>query len=141
MRAALRMAIIGTTVAVMACDGSRVSAPIAGGAGASTGAPNAGHSVVGTWRRTIYLLDEAGAHSSETTWRFNANGTATRLTITRNHTAGIGDAQSVDARWEPLAQAVRVTFLPPSSGTFDFSVRLEGTTLYLASQAYNRVAP
>ena len=50
------------------------------------------------------------------------------------------DAQTVDARWEPLVQTVRITYLPPSSGTFEFSYRVNGDTLYLASQPYARIA-
>ena len=88
------------------------------------------------------LNPTAGSHpsSSETTWRFNADGTASRLSVTRNFTAGLADAQTVDARWEPLVQTVRITYLPPSSGTFEFSYRVNGDTLYLASQPYARIA-
>ena len=97
---------------------------------------------VGTWRRILYFLaDDGSASSSETTWRFNADGTASRLSVTRNYTAGLADAQTVDARWEPLTQTVRITYLPPSTGTFEFSYRVTRDTLYLASQAYGRIAP
>ena len=37
-------------------------------------------------------------------------------------------------------QTVRITYLPPSSGTFEFSYRVAGDTLYLASQPYARIA-
>ena len=126
-----------------ACDGGRLGAPAGGvlGGTGTTGA-NASSGLVGTWRRILYFLAEDGsASSSETTWRFNADGTASRLSVTRNYTAGLADAQTVDARWEALTQTVRITYLSPSSGTFEFSYRVNRDTLYLASQAYARIAP
>ena len=129
---------------VAACDGGRLSAPVGGTLGtAGTGTPGttASSELVGTWRRILYFLaDDGSASSSETTWRFNADGTASRVSVTRNYTAGLADAQTVDARWEPLVQTVRITYLPPSSGTFEFTYRVNSDTLYLASQAYARLA-
>jgi hypothetical protein len=87
----------------------------------------------------LFFADDGSASSNETTWRFNSDGTASRLTVTRNFTAGLFDSQTVDARWEALAQSVRITYLPPSSGTFEFSFRITNDTLYLASQGYGRV--
>lgn len=123
-----------------ACDGGGFRTPLGTSA---TGASGTGASgLVGTWRRTIFFLGEDGsANSSETTWRFNADRSAWRSTVTRNHTAGVSDALLVNATWEPLPQAVRITFLPPSSGTFEFAYRITADTLYLASQAYGRIAP
>lgn len=124
-----------------ACDSGRLSAPrgtltngtIGGGSAAST-------ALVGTWRRVLFFFtDDGSSASNETTWRFNSDGTASRLTVTRNFTAGLFDAQTVDARWEALTQSVRITYLPPSSGTFEFSYRITNDTLYLASQGYGRV--
>ena len=144
MRALHRLAIVVAALAAVACDGSRLSAPGTAGTfpvgGVGGGTRPSGHFLVGSWRRTIFFVDEFGqAHSTETTWRFSESGSASRLTIARNHTAGLADSQYLEAQWEPLPQAVRITYLPPSSGTFEFSIRLEGSTLYLASQAYNRV--
>jgi hypothetical protein len=130
-------------VALAACDSGRIGAPFGprNGTAGTTGTGSATN-LVGTWRRIIFFLaDDGSASSSETTWRFNANGTATRVSVTRNFTAGLADAQSVDARWEALTQTVRITYLAPSSGTFEFSYRVSGDTLYLASQGYARVAP
>ena len=61
--------------------------------------------------------------------------------MTRTFTAGLADYQTLDARWEALTQTVRITYLPPSSGTFEFSYRVTRDTLYLASQGYARVSP
>ena len=131
-------------IALAACDSGRLGAPP--GSIGTTGTAGTGNTtasgLVGTWRRIIYFLaDDGSASSSETTWRFNSNGSASRLSVTRNFTAGLSDAQSVDARWEALTQSVRITYLPPSSGTFEFSYRISRDTVYLASQGYARVAP
>ena len=129
-------------VAVLAaCDTGRLSAPrgTAGTVGTIGGAA-ASTALVGTWRHILYFFAEDGsAASNETTWRFNADGTANRLTVTRNYTAGLFDSQTVDARWEAQAQSVRITYLPPSSGAFEFFYRISNDTLYLASQGYGRV--
>ena len=127
------------------CDSGRLGAPRGStigtpGTTGTSGTTSSG--LVGTWRRILYFLaDDGSASSSETTWRFSANGTASRLSVTRNFTAGLSDAQTVDARWEALTQTVRITYLPPSSGTFEFSYRITRDTLYLASQGYARVGP
>ena len=128
-------------IALAACDSGRLGAPRGSTLGTGTTGSSAS-SIVGTWRRILYFLAADGsANSSETTWRFNTDGTATRVSVTRNYTAGLADAQSVDARWELLTQTVRITYLPPSSGTFEFTYRITRDTLYLASQGYARVAP
>lgn len=125
---------------VVACDSGRLGGPL-GSAGGTVGT-QPGSGLVGTWRRIIFFIAEDGSSgSNETTWRFRSDGTASRLTVTRNFTAGIADAQTLDARWEALPQSVRITYLPPSSGTFDFSYRIVADTLFLASQAYGRVGP
>jgi hypothetical protein len=130
---------------VVACDSGRLGAPASGAlgtGGTGTPRPTTASGLVGTWRRILYFLaDDGSASSSETTWRFNADGTASRMSVTRNYTAGLADAQTVDARWEALTQTVRITYLPPSTGTFEFSYRVTRDTLYLASQAYGRIAP
>jgi hypothetical protein len=128
-------------VALAACDSGRLGAPLGSTRGtAGTGGSSIATGVVGTWRRILYFLAADGsANSSETTWRFNADGTASRVSVTRNYTAGLSDAQTVEARWEALTQAIRITYLAPSSGTFELSYRLSQDTLYLASQGYARV--
>ena len=128
-------------VLVAACDGGRFSGPRGStGGGPGTAGGNPASSIVGTWRRILYFIAADGsAGASETIWTFSSNGAASRTSISRNYTAGVADAQTVDARWEQLTQSVRVTFLPPSSGTFEYSFRITGDTLYLASQGYGRV--
>lgn len=130
---------------VAGCDSGRLGAPLGSSTTGTTGTTgsvgtSAARGLVGTWRRILYFIAADGsASSSETTWRFNADGSANRLSVTRNFTAGLADSQTVDARWEALTQSIRVTFLPPSSGTFEFTYRISADTLFLASQPYVRV--
>ena len=104
-----RWNVLGTVLvllALAACDSGRLGAPLgprgtAGGIGGGSGGGSVAAGVVGTWQRILYFLaDDGSASSTETTWRFNADGTASRLSVTRNFTAGLADAQTVDARWE-----------------------------------------
>lgn len=133
--------MIAMLALLAACDSGRLGAPRGSTLG-GTGGTTAASGIVGTWRRIVYFLaDDGSASSSETTWRFSGDGSASRLSVTRNFTAGLADAQTVDARWEALTQSIRVTFLPPSSGTFEYSYRISRDTLYLASQGYARVGP
>ena len=140
----VRFCAIVLLAILAACDSGRLTAPrgrsTTGTTGTIGGGSAAAAALVGTWRRVLYFFaDDGSASSNETTWRFNADGTASRLTVTRNVTAGVFDAQTVDARWEALTQSVRITYLPPSSGTFEFAYRITNDTLYLASQGYGRV--
>lgn len=136
----VRPIVILGLVLLSACDSGRLGAPRGSTAGPGTVGGNPTPTIVGTWRRILYFIAADGsAGASETIWRFNANGSASRTSISRNYTAGIADAQIVDARWELLTQSVRITFLPPSSGTFEYSYRIGGDTLYLASQGYGRI--
>ena len=137
-----RSTILLVACALAGCESPRLSGPLGNTGRAGTTSTPVAAGLVGSWRRILYFIAEDGSSgSNETTWRFNADGSASRLTVTRNFTAGIGDAQTVNARWEPLTQAIRITYLPPSSGTFEFTYRIVADTLFLASQAYGRVGP
>jgi hypothetical protein len=137
-----RSVVLLATLLLVGCDSARLGGPLGTAGGRGTTASPSGSELVGTWRRVLFFIAEDGSSgSNETTWRFNANGTASRIIVTRNFTSGIADAQTVDALWEPLTQAVRIRFLPPSSGTFEFPYRITADTLILASQAYGRVGP
>jgi hypothetical protein len=138
----VRRSALALLVTLAACDSGRLGAPRGStGSIGGTGGTTTTSGIVGSWRRILYFLSEDGsAGSNETTWRFASDGSASRVTVTRNFTAGLADAQTLDARWEALTQSVRITYLPPSAGTFEYSVRINGDTLYLASQAYGRIA-
>ena len=143
MGVTLRRSLLAVAVvALSACESPRVSGPLGNTGGTGTTSTPQAPGLVGTWRRILYFIAEDGsAGSNETTWRFSADRSASRLTVTRNFSAGTADAQTVNARWEPLTQSVRITYLPPSSGTFEFTYRIVADTLFLASQAYGRIGP
>ena len=73
-----RWAFIVTALTLAACDSGRLGAPRGATLGGVGGTSNAGAArIVGTWRRILYFLaDDGSASASETTWRFNADGSA-----------------------------------------------------------------
>lgn len=143
-RAGMLLTMAAVTILAAACDGKPaltgpggVSVGIGGGGGGFNQPDGA---LLGNWRRTIFLLDVEGfPHSSETTWRFFSGGTAVRTIVARDLTFGVADVQVTDLRWTADATTVRVTFLPPASGTAEYSWRVRGDTLELASQPYIRL--
>jgi hypothetical protein len=103
------------------------------------GSPSASSSLVGTWRRILFFNDVSGAAlSSETVWTFRGDGTATRVVIARNYTAGTADQLTASARWAVEGTTLVVTFLAPDPGTARFPFQVDGAVLVLAGQAYNR---
>ena len=145
----MRIGIIAALALVLAaCDGSAkltapdgrvlVGVPGPGGAGGSAG--NASSALVGTWNRTIFLLlADGSAGSTETVWQFAADGTGARTVTARNFSAGVFDVFLTNVTWQATSTTVRVTFLPPQSGTVDYSWLVRGDTLLLAGQDYVRV--
>ena len=105
-----------------------------------SGGPAVSLSIEGTWRRTLVFFDDVGfVNSSETTWTFEAGGSASRTSVTANVTAGISDTSVTLARWRIEGTNVIIDFTAPSPGTITLSFRVEGTTLFLAGQEYLRV--
>ena len=143
MRVTLRRSVLAVAIAALSgCESSGLSGPLGSTGGNGTTSTPVAQGLVGTWRRILYFIAEDGsAGSNETTWRFAADGSGSRLTVTRNFSAGTADFQTLNARWELLTQSVLITYLPPSSGTFEFTYRIVADTLYLASQAYGRIGP
>jgi hypothetical protein len=104
-----------------------------------SGTPSASSGLVGTWRRILFFNDVSGAAlSSETTWTFRGDGTATRVVIARNYTAGTADQLVATARWAVDGTTLVVTFVSPDPGTVRFPFQVDGSILVLAGQAYNR---
>ena len=135
---------IGATIALTlaACDygpyepvGRRPYGELQGG-----GAPTTSTTIEGTWRRTLVFFDDFGfLHSSETTWTFDAGGTAQRTVVATNVTLGAADTLLTLARWRIEGTNVIIEFTAPSPGTIALDVRVQGTTLFLAGQEYQRV--
>jgi hypothetical protein len=143
----MRTAIIAAlALVVAACDGGakltspdgRVLVGVPGPGGGNSA--NASSALVGTWQRTIFLLQADGsAASTETVWQFAGDGTGARTVTARNFSAGVFDTFLTNVTWQATATTVRVTFLPPQSGTVDYSWFVRGDTLLLAGQDYVRV--
>src|SRR5215211_1397802 len=92
--------VIALSGLVAACDGAGVVGPDHTSVGFGGNSTTLSQSLVGTWRHTFAFLDEFGfANSTETTWRFAADGTAERSLVTRNLTVGLSDTLLTTARW------------------------------------------
>jgi len=116
--------------------GRRPGGLLGGGAGGTVNT-----SLLGTWQRTLVFFDDFGfLHSSETTWAFGAGGSATRTIVTTNHTLGAADTSVTVARWRLDGTSVVIDFTAPSPGTIVLEVRVQGTTLLLAGQEYQRIS-
>jgi len=97
-------------------------------------------SIEGTWQRTLVFFDDFGfMHSSETTWTFDPGGNAERTLVTTNVTLGAADTSLTEARWRIEGTNVVIEFTAPSPGTITLAFRVQGTTLFLAGQEYERV--
>ena len=96
--------------------------------------------IEGTWRRTLVFFDDFGfMHSSETTWTFETGGAAQRTIVTTNVTLGAADTTLTQARWRLDGSNVVIEFSTPSPGNITLEVRVQGTSLFLAGQEYQRV--
>jgi hypothetical protein len=116
--------------------GRRPIGIVAGGGG-----PLITTTIEGTWSRELVFFDEFGfMHSSETTWTFEPGGTAERSVVTTNVTLGASDTTFTLARWRIDGTNVVIEFTAPSPGTITLAFRLQGTTLFLAGQEYERVS-
>jgi hypothetical protein len=135
---ALAVALSGL---IVACEGSGVVHPTHTSAGFGGNSTTLSQSLVGTWRHTFEFFDDFGfANSTETTWRFAADGTAERSIVARNLTAGLADTLLTTARWTASDDTLTIEFTAPSPGTVDFSVSVQGNQLTLAGEAYTRVS-
>ncbi len=123
-----------------ACDSNgRVSGPEAPLVFGSPGASVANALVVGTWTLKFVFVDAIGiARSTETTWTFNADGTAFRSMITRNFLDAIVDRQDAFARWEVQADQIVITFTSPFTGRVPLQFQRNGDRLILGGQTFVR---
>jgi hypothetical protein len=105
-----------------------------------TGGPTTDNAITGTWQRTLVFFDEFGfLHSSETTWTFAAAGTAERTVVTTNVTLGASDTTFTQARWRVEGTQLIIDFTAPTPGTITLDFFIQGTTLFLAGQEYERI--
>ena len=141
-RTRVTLLLTAVMLAATACDtgpfepvGRRPIGGLQGGGGATTTT-----TIEGTWRRTLVFFGDFGfLHSSETTWTFETGGLAERTVVTTNVTLGAADTSLTQARWRVDGSNVIIDFTAPSPGTISLEVRVQGTTLFLAGQEYQRV--
>lgn len=142
MRERLALCAIAMSALLLAgCDGEGVSGPgnrqIARAPG-TTATPTA--SLVGTWRREVFFLDEFNfARSAETTFQFNADSSVVRLQVARNFTLGLADAQVSVGRWTLSGNQLVIDFTTPSSFRLTLQASIVGDELTLSGETYLRV--
>jgi hypothetical protein len=131
-------------VFVLALGGCEADGGIAGplrGTPFRFGGPSAAvdTAVVGSWTRTVSAIDENGAATSiETTWTFNADGSATRSTVTRNDLGGQVDRQEAFARWSIQGDQVVIDFTAPFSQRVQLPFQRTGDNLTLGGLSFLR---
>lgn len=131
--------LVTAILAVLACGGERSRVGITGPPG-SPGPVERDAALVGSWWRILLFTDDDGtAHASETTWRFESNGDATRTVVATNLTYGFFDSVVAGARWRTEGGAVVITFVAPDSGTVRFAYRIRADTLLLDTRAFLRL--
>lgn len=138
MRAALLLP--GLALLLGACDGPGVVGPgrVSLGRG---GAASPAASLVGTWRRIVYFLDDFNyARSAETSIQFAADGSVIRVQVARNHTLGLADVVVAAGRWRWQGSTITLDFVTPSPFTLTLDARITGDQLELAGQAFLRVS-
>jgi hypothetical protein len=134
------VALSAATLISTACDvgpvepvGERSKGTLLGSGGNAT-------TIEGTWRRTLAFFDDFGfLHSSETTWTFETGGAAQRTIVTANITLGVADTLLTQGQWRLDGSNVVIELTAPSTGSITLEVRIEGTSLFLAGQEYQRV--
>lgn len=122
------------------CGGERLPTRLT--APPQSGAPVATRhaALVGSWWRIVLFTGGDGStHASETTWRFGADGTATRTVVATNLTLGFFDTVIATADWRTEGTQVVLDFRPPDTGTVRFTWRVRGDTLALDARDFLRV--
>lgn len=124
-----------------ACGTERSTPGITGPRGTPPGQTVRDAALVGSWWRILLFTDEDGtAHASETTWRFDSGGSASRTVVATNLTFGFFDTVVANARWHTESGGtVVITFVAPDSGTVRFAYRISRDTLVLDTRAFLRV--
>ena len=93
--------------------------------------------VVGTWTRSFSFVDEFGAtKTTETTWVFNSDGTATRTIVVRSSAAGPTTTTESTARWQVQADQVALDFLTPVTGRVTLQFTRIGDSLVLGGETF-----
>lgn len=131
--------LVTLTAGVAACGGYDLTGST--GRFADVGGNPSTTSLVGTWQRAFFFLDDFGfAQGTETTWQFNGDGTATRFQVTSNFTLGLADTLVSEARYSTSGSQLIIDFTAPNPGRVTFDFRFSGNQLLLAGESYRRLA-
>ncbi|MGH7696228.1 MAG: hypothetical protein ACRENH_14680 [Gemmatimonadaceae bacterium] len=95
--------------------------------------------VVGTWTRSVSFVDEFGAtKTTETTWVFNADGSATRTITVRSSASGPNTTTESTARWQVQGDQVAIDFVTPSPARVTLQFSRVGDSLILGGETFLR---
>lgn len=142
MRERLSLCAVAVSALLLAgCDGDGIGGPdtrqIARHGGGTNTTPAL--SLVGTWRREVFFLDEFNfARSSETTFQFNGDSSVIRVQVARNFTLGLADAQVSAGRWTLSGDQLVIDFTTPSSFRLTLQASIVGDELTLSGESYLR---
>jgi hypothetical protein len=136
-----RIGLVAAAAALLfgaACGGEYLAGP--GGARiARSGAIGSIEPLVGTWRRAVFFVDDFGiSRATETTWRFAADGSASRTLVTRNLTLGVADVYLAAGRWRTAGNQLVIDLDTPSPAQLQFTTRVVGDQLELSGELYLR---
>jgi hypothetical protein len=132
--------VLVLSLALAGCDGPGVVSPGVVRYGQVGGSGNLAQALVGTWRRTIFFIDDQGvARSSETSWQFGADGAVVRVQVARNLSLGLADVVVSAGRYRVENTRVLIDVVSPSATQLAFEVRVTGAQLTLAGEPYLRV--
>lgn len=123
LAAAVASALV-LAIAAAACGtdtGSGVLAPhtpVIGtnGGGAAGGSSAIAAALVGQWFHLVSFTDSTGVHTSETTWEFRADGTASRAVVARILATGFSSGVTTNATWSLTGSTLSVSLLPAGTG-------------------------
>lgn len=135
-----RFAVLPLLATLAACfdSASAITFPL-GATSLGTGATGVNAGIAGAWSRTIVFIDDAGfAQSSQTLWRFNADGSGSLTVIATNLTAGLSDTTVTAISWSIVNTTLQITLLAPGSGSLALDFTLAGDRLTLGGQSFLR---
>lgn len=141
MRARLFLcAMLFSAALISGCDGPGVVGVGTGRLARSGSDTTSTTTVVGSWRREIFFLDEFDfANSSETTFQFNGDGSVSRVQTTRNITLGLADSLVSTGQWSLTGTQLVIDFLTPSPFQLTLQATVVGNQLLLSGETFLRV--
>ena len=141
-RRALGPALLALAVlSAGACDKDALSASFGAPAGGTTVSGQTASALIGRW---IHVEGSASdGYTTETTWAFDAGGTARRTVVTRTVLGEVVATGETQAEWNAGAGVLLINFGAPSFQflrlPFSITYGVEGTVLNLNGVRYLRI--